>query len=514
MKISLLKHHIKKNIYIEALALKTSMKAKEVVFLVSVLCILALCSQLSIAADIMLASDENNDVIVAATAVKSIISRDQFAVFNITLINNGFLPEHVFLQLNDPRWSLTTDPIIDYTAGISLSIKGKKQALLMIKPFESIPLGDHSLIVQAVDSDNKVLGSDLISIKVTRQYISDNPVEISIDAPDQINPRRANSIKVNLKNNNDVMYRDVKVELKGKFFAKELDLSLEPLKSKTVEFTVTVGNVPPQDDILTASLKDNETIIVGAEKPIRYAESFGPFDTATKRTSDFLKITDIIMLENRLSSLYTQEIKVRMQLLDDILTKTIPKASVVKEGTLKFYVWNVTLSTNERISLIIERDYSALVYSIMGILIIIMIYYFARNPIRVIKSIKSLKTVEEGISEVKIILDVRNRSSKTIEDLELIERIPNLSAYVKGQEIETLAPSQVSKYHKGTILRWHMILDPKEERIITYKIHTRLSVLGGLRLQPAIAKFKVNGKHEEAFSNKVGIMAEVVVRED
>ena len=44
---------------------------------------------------------------------------------------------------------------------------------------------------------------------------------------------------------------------------------------------------------------------------------------------------------------------------------------------------------------------------------------------------------------------------------------------------------------KGTLLKWNIdILEGFEERMITYKIKSKLSILGSLKLSPAVIKFK------------------------
>ena len=59
---------------------------------------------------------------------------------------------------------------------------------------------------------------------------------------------------------------------------------------------------------------------------------------------------------------------------------------------------------------------------------------------------------------------------------------------------------------KGTVLKWDIPeLAPGEERLISYDIRSKLSIIGSFTLPRAKIKFTKDGKDKIIFSNSVGV---------
>ncbi len=126
-----------------------------------------------------------------------------------------------------------------------------------------------------------------------------------------------------------------------------------------------------------------------------------------------------------------------------------------------------------------------------------------RNPIISIKEIILEHTGKDNISEVKIRIFVRNRSNKILNNIRIMDKVPPIADVVKGERLGTLQPTKINTTKtKGTIIKWELnTLEPYEERIITYKIKSKLEIVGGLSLPPAKMVFEEKeGKERQAFS--------------
>jgi len=112
---------------------------------------------------------------------------------------------------------------------------------------------------------------------------------------------------------------------------------------------------------------------------------------------------------------------------------------------------------------------------------------------------------EGGISEIKILLHVKNRSNFTIDEIDITDTIPHIGEMDKEIQIGTIKPVSIAKHKRiGTIVKWQIIsLEKYEERIITYRIRSKLSILGGLILPAAKLKFKEKGKDRVVKSSKL-----------
>jgi hypothetical protein len=103
-----------------------------------------------------------------------------------------------------------------------------------------------------------------------------------------------------------------------------------------------------------------------------------------------------------------------------------------------------------------------------------------------------------------------NRSKYNVLDLLITDKLPSLVDLHKDFEEGTLRPSSILKHDKkGTIMKWQIrTLEPGEERIIHYKVKTRLSILGSLSLPITVVKFKREGKKARVVgSNRLIIRA-------
>ena len=112
---------------------------------------------------------------------------------------------------------------------------------------------------------------------------------------------------------------------------------------------------------------------------------------------------------------------------------------------------------------------------------------------------------DSGISKMKVLLHVKNRTGKVIDNILVTDRIPHIAEIIKDFEVGTLKPEKMIKHEKqGVLLRWTFSqLEPYEERIITYMVKTKLNIVGGFCLPSAMVKFKnKKKKFVKLYSNK------------
>jgi len=128
-----------------------------------------------------------------------------------------------------------------------------------------------------------------------------------------------------------------------------------------------------------------------------------------------------------------------------------------------------------------------------------------RSKINVSKRAEAIELEEGGISKIKITLNIKNRTGKKLEHIKVIEKIPNIAELIKEDYLGTLKPSKILQHDiKGMLLKWDIDeLEGYEERMITYKIKSKLSIIGHMSLNPAVVKFKnPNGKITITHSNR------------
>jgi len=118
---------------------------------------------------------------------------------------------------------------------------------------------------------------------------------------------------------------------------------------------------------------------------------------------------------------------------------------------------------------------------------------------KVVKSFTHAGRITRG-KEIIVSLDVRNRSRKKINDVEIRDFIPSILGVVG--KYDTLRP-KVRKVKGGTELIWNFdSLKPREERVITYRIKPSVDVMGSLKLPKAQVKYIDKKKVKKMMASK------------
>jgi hypothetical protein len=164
----------------------------------------------------------------------------------------------------------------------------------------------------------------------------------------------------------------------------------------------------------------------------------------------------------------------------------------MQEDDKSYLVWEIVLGSSQKIEIRYTENYRTLFALGIIILLVIMLYFMMRSPVIVSKRAEVMEIEEGGISKIKITLNIQNRTKTRTENVRVIEKIPNIANLVKEEYLGTLKPTKVLTHDvKGTLLKWNIdVLEGFEERMITYKIKSKLSILGALSLSPAVIKFK------------------------
>ena len=166
-------------------------------------------------------------------------------------------------------------------------------------------------------------------------------------------------------------------------------------------------------------------------------------------------------------------------------------------------VWDIDLAPGESELILYTFNYQPLLIIAIALILIFISYYLFRSPVILKKTATVIATKEGGISELKVIVEIVSRSRSPITHIRLIDTIPRIANLAHDYDVGTLKPDKAVKHeNKGTLVKWSIdSIDPGEERVISYKIKSKLSILGGMTLPSAAAKFDVGKKHRTASSN-------------
>ena len=452
---------------------------------------------------------------VHVTPIKDHISIDEKAIFNVTIINLLDTEEEFRIRNFDyPIWDINTRPISN---PIVVSIKPKSNSTIQIfvNSLQSImtPVGTYSVNAR-VDLDSKKENFDIpltVAIKSTEALIGGYipNIKTAIDVPAQISPKEALIVKISLKNLNPISYFNLTVRVSSKFINKELYTNLSPPGEGTITavdsekiFTIEQKLEPllnhQQDKIYVDVFFGKRKI----DSQFAEYEIMEYLDKQEHTEKLLLKSKKTIKAVSNNPN-YGGSLKSETSLFKNLFTSTNPPAELVKEGDKYFYAWQIDFDGKTNLEVSITENYRPLVIIAAFIAALIVIYFLFRSPLVVNKGVTHIGRMEGGISDLKVVIKVKNRSKKQLSDIEVSDTIPIIAEVEKDLSIGSMQPAKLLRHHKGVIIKWSIeTLDGGDERVLSYKFKSRLAILGEFSLPSANAKCRYGNRHVISNSNR------------
>jgi hypothetical protein len=432
------------------------------------------------------------------------------ASFYLRIINNlAINDEYRIYTLDYPLWSIYSAPG-EYSVTGNVEAKSSNTMTIFLEPISATPgIYDVKINVRSKRNDKLVTVPATVTLRHppgSKQYVPTVTMDISM--PKDINPREPIPIKIDLINQNPLNIPDltIKIDSENWLIQKTVTPGIQPKESKTVEITEQLDpTTAPQPDILYFSLlRENKTITGPVKKNIEVIEysEIVPEFTPTK---GMLKTDNVVVFTNDGNIQYDGKVKVETTFLKNMFTSTEPKARGMKEEGIRYLSWDVSLGAGETYQVRVVNNYRPLLLILALLGAAIALYFKFRSPLIITKSVVDVHKHEGGIDGVKVIINVTNRGKSHVKEVELSDKVPELVEVEEGLALGSLQPTKILKHEKkGILIKWDISeLEPDEERVITYRVKAKLSILGEFMLPPMIAKFKFEGRHIKSHSNRL-----------
>jgi hypothetical protein len=447
---------------------------------------------------------------VEVIPIKNKIVIDEFATFQINIKNNLDLEnEYRIYTLDFPTWDVRTEPIVNPIT-LELEPLSEGSVELVVDPLKIKDIGTYAVNVNV----RSKLTDKPVSVPLKVTILSTEPliggyvptVITSVGIPKKIDPREEVPIKIVLNNQNIIDYPDLVIKLESNLIKEIIETKLGPKEKKTLELTANLDPLtPPQEDILVVAVfKGNRSIINPIVRKIDIVE-YSKQELAGEEKKFLLTKNYYNFVSN--NNNYEGKLKVETTSFGTIFSNTYPKAEIIKENGKKYYVWDVKLENN-RMEVTVTKNFIPLFLAILLLITLVVLYLIFRSPLLIRKESANIIKREGGISEMTIILHVKNRSQSKLRGIEVTEFIPALVSIGKEAAIGSLQPTKVLKHEKkgNTVVKWTVDnLDASEERVLSYKITSKLSILGSFNLPAAKATFNYHNKTLTSTSNSLSV---------
>jgi len=352
--------------------------------------------------------------------------------------------------------------------------------------------------------------NELIKIKypVTVDVVSPAElVKITTDMPDEIIPGKEVVFSVTFRNNANLIVDPAELYIDSDLFSKQYSEKLyaSPYEIKKVlKFT-------PDPTAKAGTYQLGVRVFKGKTlrgKLIKNFEVKANPDVLSKveTSSGFLTRTITVTKSNKGNIDIDESYELPITWFQKMMTSFSQEPHKISPGKVG---WIFPLEPGAEHTLTIYTDYRILFFSLVVLFIAtVALIYYIRRGVLVRKEIFKIKNTKGIVSELKVLIHIVNRTPKPIKDVKVVDILPNILKLAK--DFGTLKPNKVQQGEKSSRLIWDIDeLEPKEERIISYKVRPGIHIIGRIELPATLLRYRDKGrKIIDVKSNRVVFFSE------
>ncbi|MCW1300954.1 MAG: hypothetical protein QW507_02935 [Candidatus Nanoarchaeia archaeon] len=390
------------------------------------------------------------------------------------------------------RWNYTTTT---YAFAFSIPPRTEVYLPLEISTFSSYRYPNKVSFKIYISYDSKLYGA-----KVAAGEIWDVKI-LNLSFPTSIDPREVVSLKISIFSNLEEDTTEKKIEIydsSGKII---------------LEKHVTSPIAPAALYVLQELLKLNDTQAPG-DYTLVFTISFLNSTASSSLNFSVLGYEKVVPIaKEEITSLFGREIyyawknegtqsstfrfEFTLSFLDNLFLTGITPNYVRKGDKI---IYEITLQPGEEKEIRISISYLPLILIPVVIIVAGWVFLHFRRGIILEKNVVEKRHVDDKI-EAKIVLRIRNTTSKRLSEVEIIDVIPKFV-----HEIGAFSAKAILNKEKRTV-RWELPeISAGEEVIISYKVRSRLQLVGEISIPPFELKCKVDGKTYSSESNYAKIV--------
>ena len=442
------------------------------------------------------------ELYATAESVQNSMYLDEHATYYIFVENTNSYEKNLNIYTTDIKWYVDAEPSPN-----KVPAETKKKFEVTILPSAWAETGSHSVkvIVESPITNEKIILQVPVFVKdydtAKKEYSPS--VELKATFEKSIDPRVPIPLELYIRNRNRLNIDEMQLVISSSLFSEDKIISLEPMSEtrEKLQYLIEADTKPMQDSLFIALKYKNKT--VNKETILFEIIPYSEFVEEQDNIQEVFKKTTEYTITNEGNIKKKGEFRAKISVLQNLFTQTSPKPTEINLKE-QYYEWMLDLQPNEQVEIKLIRNYRPALYILLMTLVVIMVYFLYRSPIIIKKESIVVGSTEEGISQMKVLLHLRNRSADLIGNVSLTDLIPPFADLISEEHVGTLSPTKVLRHHKkGTIIKWDFeAVEPFEERIISYRIKTRMTIVGGFILPRAKIKFMRKDTERTVKSNK------------
>ncbi|MFH1638288.1 MAG: hypothetical protein ABIB71_07725 [Candidatus Woesearchaeota archaeon] len=413
------------------------------------------------------------------------------AEFTVTIENDDSKIQKLNIQ-SDPYASLESsrfEYVIVSPTRIDLQGHEKKDLKVLLKLKEDVPYEENYATFIKLNSltDTSVKEDYYFVVRVVPPS---DILSISSSMPEKVNPSGELNFDIILNNKLNTKLPNVKIYVSSGIFSDERSIEFFPKQERTENFKFSIPALTEAGDYqLNFRVYSGDKLVRKGSFTFTVTENV---DVKEKEesSSGFLYSEITITKSNYGNTPVQESFSISLSSMQRMFAKYNVAPTLFEEDKVS---WVVTINPERQYTVQVSIDYRPLFFAVLGILAFagVVVYLFTRK-VMIRKEILTVKKTADGMSELKVLLHVKNKTRGTIRHLSLVEFLPSIIH--PSAKFATLKPSKMQKGEKGIRMIWEIPeLVKGEERIISYEVKSKLGIVGKLMLPHALLKYKTAG---------------------
>ena len=326
-----------------------------------------------------------------------------------------------------------------------------------------------------------------------------NMIDISTNFPSQLIASNDQEFELTLKNKVNRFLKDVEISISSEFLQESFvtNLSYGTTLVKRIKYDLDPST---KSGIYTLSIKAfyNKNVRGSLLREFEIVKNPNVLEK-NELESGFLVDVYTFKKENKGNVAMEESVFLPLGSIERYFTRANVKPTKKMDAGFE---WAFTLSPGETYLITAKTDYRSIFYgSLIIILFAFGLWYHLHRTITIKKILYHVKDEKSGLSELKVLLKVKNRGSP-LRHVRVVDIVPGL--FKSTGEYGTLKPILVQPTYSGMRLVWELpAFDIGDERLISYKLASKTHMSITTILPPAAVIYKKLNKQITKTSNKV-----------
>lgn len=410
------------------------------------------------------------------------------AEFTVSIYNEDSNQRVLNLQ-SDPYASLESsrfEYVIVSPTQIELKGHEKKDVKVMVKLKKDIPYDENYATFVKVESlsEPKVEADHYIVVRVVSPS---DILGISASVPGKVAPGAELAVDLILTNKLNTQLPNVKVYVSSDMFEEERPLEFFSQQERKENFKFSLPALTEAGDYnLNIRVYSGDKLVRKNTFVFTVMENVDVKEKV-ESTSGFLVSQTTMVKSNYGNAPVRESFSLELSCMQRLFA-SYNVAPTSADGNK--VSWTFTINPDRQFTVSAKINYRPLFFAVLVILAFGgVVTFLLTRKVSVRKEILTVKGTADGMSELKVLLHVKNNTRNTIKHLKLMDFLPSIIHPLT--KFATLKPTKMQKGDKGIRLIWEVPeLVKGEERIISYEVKSKLGIVGKLMLPHAVLKYK------------------------